>query len=87
MPQKPTIKRIHVNMLIIKANQKTGLRDPVCTVKTSKKNHIGHEVEILGPDGEVVAKLVYSPDKPLDCGARMWVETTAPVIVDGERII
>jgi hypothetical protein len=33
-------------------------------------------VEIKGP-----SKLVYSPDKPLSCGARVWVETEAEVEV------
>jgi hypothetical protein len=32
-------------------------------------------VEILGKDGEVVAKIIYRPDNPLSCGAKVWIET------------
>ena len=64
-------KRIHVNMHHIRHNNK-----PVITVKTSKYNDYGHEVEILGP-----SKIIYSPDKPLSCGARVWIETEAEVNV------
>jgi hypothetical protein len=46
----------------------------VITVKTSKSNDYGHEVEILGP-----SKIIYSPDKPLSCGARVWIETESEV--------
>ena len=68
------LKRIHVNMHIIRRNHKTGEREPVLTVKTSKSNDYAHEVVINGP-----SKVVYSPDKPLSCGAKVWIETTAEV--------
>ena len=68
------IKRIHVNQHRIKANKKHNLNDPVITVKTSKSNTYGHEVIIHGP-----SKVIYSPDKPLSCGARVWIETEAEV--------
>jgi len=71
---------VHVNMHIIKANQKTGARDPVLTVKQGKKNRYAHEVEIHGP-----SKLIYSPNKPLSCGARVWLTTTAEVTLVGEQ--
>ena len=64
------IKRIHVNQHRIKANKKHSLNDPVITVKTSKSNTYGHEVVIHGP-----SKVIYSPDKPLSCGAKVWIET------------
>ena len=67
-------KRIHVNMHHIRHNKKHGTNKPVITVKTSKSNDYGHEVEILGP-----SKVIYSPDKPLSCGARVWIETEAEV--------
>jgi len=28
--------------------------------------------------------VVYSPCKPLSCGARVWIETTAEVVIDLE---
>ena len=66
--------RIHVNQHKIRANKKHGTNDPVITVKTSKSNTYAHEVEVLGP-----SKIIYSPDKPLSCGARVWIETEGEV--------
>ena len=65
----------------IRANKKHGTKEPVITVKTSKTNTYGHEVEILGE-----SKVVYSPDKPLSCGARVWIETNAEVKIDGQTL-
>ena len=65
---------IHVNQHVIKANAKNGTNDPTLTVKTYKSNTYAHEVEILGP-----SKVVYSPDKPLQCGAKVWIETESEV--------
>ena len=67
-------KKIHVNQHKIRSNKKHNLNEPVITVKTSKSNDYGHEVEILGP-----SKIVYSPDKPLSCGAKVWIETEGEV--------
>ena len=65
----------------IRANKKHGTKEPVITVKTYKTNTYAHEVEILGE-----SKVVYSPDKPLSCGARVWIETDAEVKVDGQTL-
>lgn len=67
--------KIHVNQHVIKRNAKTGEGEPVLTVKQGRKNTYAHEVEILGP-----SKVVYSPEKPLSCGARVWIETESEVI-------
>ena len=67
---------IHVNQHIIKSNKKNKETKPVLTVKTYKSNDYAHEVEITGP-----SKIIYSPDKPLSCGARVWVETYSEVKV------
>lgn len=69
------LKRIHVNQHNINHNSKnpTDIK-PVITVKTYKENILVNELEILGP-----SKLVYSPDKPLSCGAKVWIETTAEI--------
>lgn len=74
-------KIVHVNQHIIKSNSKTGAQAPVLTVKTYKTNAYGHEIEINGP-----CKIIYSPDKPLSCGAKVWLETESDVkiIVRGE---
>jgi hypothetical protein len=65
---------IHVNQHVIRQNGKTGERNPVLTVKTYKSNTYAHEVEVDGP-----SRIVYSPDKPLSCGAKVWIETTSEV--------
>lgn len=66
---------IHVNQSVIRANKKNGVENPVLTCKTYKENIYAKELEILDESGNVVAKVVYSPDKPLSCGARVWIET------------
>ena len=67
---------IHVNQHVIKANRKNGVTNPVLTVKNYKENRYAHEVEILGP-----SKIVYQPEKPLSCGAHVWIETESEVII------
>ena len=67
---------IHVNQHVIKANAKNGTNDPVLTVKNYKENRYAHEVTINGP-----SKVVYS-EKPLSCGARVWIETQAEVEIN-----
>lgn len=75
------LKRIHVNRQRIAQNLKHGRSDPVLTVKVGKENRYGHDVEILGP-----SRLVNAAEcgmKPLSCGARVYIETKARVLVDG----
>ena len=67
---------VHVNQHVIKANRKDGKNDPVLTVKTYKNNRYAHEILIKGD-----SRIVYSPDKPLSCGAHVWIETQAEVEV------
>ena len=67
---------IHVNQHNIKRNAKNGTKDPVLTCKTYKSNEYCNQVDILDKNGKIVAKVIYSPDKPLKCGARVWIETT-----------
>jgi hypothetical protein len=74
---------IHVNQHVVKRNSKTGEREPCLTVKQrSKSNTYCHEVEIAGP-----SRVVYSPDKPLSCGAKVWIETESEVTFVGETKI
>jgi len=67
---------IHVNQHIIKANRKSGKVNPVLTCKTYKSNTYAHEAIIYGQDGKEAARVIYRPDKPLSCGAHVWIETT-----------
>lgn len=68
---------IHINQHNIKHNSKCPIdeRKSVVTVKTWKDNTYCNELEILDNDGQVVATLVYSPDKPLSCGAKVYLTT------------
>ena len=59
-------------MHLIRKNKKYGTNDPVLTIKRGKINVYAHEVSIEGP-----SKVIYSPDKPLSCGARVWISTEA----------
>ena len=72
-------KIIHVNQHKIRSNTKTGEREPVLTCKTYKDNTYCHEIVIIVPGVGRVAKIIYSPDKPLPCGARVWIETKQDV--------
>ena len=74
--------QIHINMHTIRANKKHGKSDPVITCKTYKSITYGLELDISGP-----SKVVYSPDKPLSCGARVWIETDSQyVTIDGKKL-
>ena len=66
---------IHVNQHVIKSNHKHDEREPPLTVKTYKDNTYAHQVHISGP-----CDIIYSPDKPLSCGARVWIQTESEVI-------
>ena len=76
------LKRIHVNTHRLRANARIDTPEPVITVKTWKSNHYGFRAAVLGP-----STVVYRPEKPLSCGAVLWVETRAPVLIDDEILI
>ena len=62
---------IHINQHIIKSNSKyPESAEPPITVKTYKSNHYVNEVTIDGP-----ATVIYRPDNPLSCGAKVWIRT------------
>jgi len=69
---------IHVNQHVIRRNGKTGDRHPVLTVKQGRTNTYATSVEVLGP-----CRVVYSPDCPLHCGAKVWIETDSEVVLAG----
>lgn len=71
---------IHVNQHVIRANIKSDKQEPPLTVKTYKDNTYASEAVIYDKDGEVAAKVIYSPEKPLSCGARVWIETQNKVM-------
>lgn len=83
------ITRIHVNQHNIKFNRKHVKAGPlfpveakpVLTVKDYKQNRKGNTATIYH-DGVMVARIVYRPDKPLSCGAHVWIETENLVTVE-----
>lgn len=68
------IKRIHVNRQIIAANRKYGTDHPAITVQTSAGSLVCRSAEITGP-----SKM--RSDKPLSCGARIYLETRSVVLI------
>lgn len=74
---------VHVNQHKIRENLKQGTRQPVLTVKDYKSNRYTSNAIIRDAKGNEVARVVYSPDKPLSCGARVWIETQNQVEATG----
>jgi hypothetical protein len=70
-----TIKRIHVNQQLIRQNKKHGMRENVITIQWRNKSYRVKRADIRGQSAAI-----YRPDRPLSCGARVWIETTAEVI-------
>lgn len=70
-------KIINVNRNLIGMNKDRTTLLPVVSVKDGDSNLYGSNIEIQGP-----SRIVYDPLHPLDCGARLWIETDAPVIID-----
>jgi hypothetical protein len=77
---------IHVNQHKIKKNTKHGTDEPVLTCKTYKENLYAHEAVLRTKEGVEIARVIYSPHKPLSCGARVWIEVDTDN-VDLETIV
>ena len=60
---------VHVNQQTIRSNTKNQTNDPPLIIRRGRKREYAHQVELIGP-----ARVVHSPHKPLDCGARVWIE-------------
>jgi len=70
---------IHINRNVIQHNSKYNTNLPICRVQIGNKARYCQEVDIQGP-----SRMVYQPDKPLKCGAKLWIETNSPVGLIGE---
>ena len=68
---------VHVNQHVIRANKKHGRDDAPITVKNWKENIYCKRVKLKE------CEVVYSPHKPLSCGAQVWIETTEDVWLEG----
>lgn len=60
-----------INRHVIAANKKNGTNDDPISVRRGRsgKPTYHHDYEIPGH-----ARLVYNPEKPLKCGATVWLE-------------
>lgn len=69
-------KLIHIYQQRIRSNAKAAAaeRQPPVIVRQGRSSTYGNGVVVHGP-----SRVVYSPDKPLPCGAKLWIETTAEV--------
>lgn len=74
------MKIIHINRNIIQSNAKHGRQEPVVRVEEKGVVQYCMEVEIKGP-----SRMVYRPDKPRSCGAKLWIETDADVKLIGVK--
>lgn len=74
---RPTI--IHVNQNVIRSNRKHGLEDPPITIRQGGKVVRASLVELRDRRGGLVAVIKYSPQDPLSCGARVWIELVEAV--------
>lgn len=61
--------KVHVNQHVIRANKMRGEDNPPLRIIRGRRSEPAREVALIGP-----ARVVYSPDKPLKCGARVWIE-------------
>lgn len=71
---------VHVNQHKIRNNKKTGANDAPLTIKSNKGNRYAHQANIVDANGNILASIVYRPNKPLSCGARVWIETYNKVV-------
>jgi hypothetical protein len=61
---------IHVNQHIIRRNRKTGEREPPIAIRESKSGKSRYVSEYTNDN----VRVLYQPDKPLPCGATVWIE-------------
>ncbi|AFY56778.1 hypothetical protein Riv7116_4352 [Rivularia sp. PCC 7116] len=78
IPAKTTI---NVNKHKIKQNLKRENPEPVISVKRYDSNTYGFSAKINGP-----CEIIYRPEKPLDCGSVLWIETFASIEVKPKKI-
>jgi len=75
---------VHVNQGNIRQNIRREANDrlPVLRAQGDFDTVYGDHIDIIHPDtGEILASVVYHPDDPLSCGARVWIETDNDILV------
>jgi len=68
------MKIIHVNQNVIRHNKKHKTKLPAVRVQDGSETTYCQEVFIYGP-----SRVVYRPDEPLACGAKVWIETESTI--------
>lgn len=68
--------KVHVNQLVIRQNIHAAEKQPPLSIIRKGKVTRAHRVKLIG-----LSEVVYSPDKPLKCGARVWIEAEDVEIV------
>ena len=74
--------RVYINRHVVAANLKSGEHRPPITILHSK----GRRTYALGVELIGTARVIYLPDKPLSCGARVWIECDDAVAVEPCRL-
>lgn len=64
---------IHVAQQAIQKNRRDGTDEPAIIIRTGSKSQRVHELDLV-VDGKVIGQMVYRPNDPLSCGARLWLE-------------
>ncbi len=70
------LTRICVNQHTIRSNSKHGTNKPVVRVESGKSTRYYHDIEIIGN-----CRVVYRPNNPLTCGAKVWMEVESDGMV------
>lgn len=67
---------VHVNRHTITRNKRNGTNEPDIAVRRgrSSKAEYANSVDILDANGNVVATIGSHRDRPLPCGATVWLE-------------
>jgi hypothetical protein len=86
-----SIKIIRVNQHRIRANinkEPVDLEPPISIKSTRRRKVIyGNNIKIYDSNNNVVAEIVYRPNKPLSCGARVWIIAKGPISVDDAEML
>lgn len=77
---KNITKIIHINRQVIQHNAKYNKQLPVCRIQIGSVIKYSMGVNIQGP-----SRMIYSPNKPQPCGAKVWIETESKLELINEK--
>lgn len=70
-PARRPVTLVNVNRQIVARNHRTGQREPPIRVSRGRR---GPPVYVSEYTAHGRIRVIYSPDRPLPCGARVWIE-------------